>query len=163
MMERRIFEHLQLARAPEDGLLKSDCHVARILVPDSPRQARPSRKFTALWDTGSTICVISHRVISLCGLRPEGAEATIVHVGGDAVNVPMFHVRLTLPNGVEFPNVRVARGECFGFDVLIGMDIISRGDFLVLNGGDKTEALFRFPAVDDGGLGMIRQDNRADR
>jgi hypothetical protein len=56
-----------------------------------------------------------------------------------------FLANIALPNGVAFPNVRVTRAKIIGADVLIGMDIITTGDFAVTNFGKKTVFSFRIP------------------
>ncbi len=156
-MARQSFDHLRLYRDSRDGLLKSDCYVMRPHLLDPSRQAPPSRRFVAMWDTGSNTCMVSKQVIGLCQLIPEGFE-TVRHVSGEA-RVPAYTVGLTLPNGPEFSLLRVLEGKDNGYDVLIGMNIINQGDLIVLNGGDKTEALFRYPSTNDEGLGLIDRDN----
>ena len=157
MMERRFFDHLPLSQSAKDGLLKSQCYVTSSAA-QHYQQPPPARQFTAMWDTGSNISMVSHRVISLCGLIQEGVYEQIAHPNVSVENVPMFHVELTLPNRVNFPRVPVARGNSTGWDVLIGMNIISQGDLLVLSGG-RTTALFRYPSVDDAGSGLIPQES----
>jgi hypothetical protein len=52
-----------------------------------------------------------------------------------------------LPNQVAFPFVKVTEGVLSGFDLLIGMDIITMGDFSITNVGGKTTFSFRVPSV----------------
>lgn len=52
-------------------------------------------------------------------------------------------------------SVRVTEGMHQGCDVLIGMDIISPGDFSVTNQGDKTAFLFRLPSMEGGASGRL--------
>lgn len=101
-------------------------------------------RFNALWDTGATGCVISENVINACGLKPTGFEK--VHgVHGEATT-ETFYVNIALPNGLGFPNVRVFKGLCGGADVIIGMDIITTGDFSITNKGGHTTFSFRIPS-----------------
>jgi len=54
-----------------------------------------------------------------------------------------------LPNHVGFRGVAVTKGRVFGVaDVLIGMDIINRGDFAVTNKNGKTVFSYRFPSTE---------------
>lgn len=55
---------------------------------------------------------------------------------------------LWLPNHAVFRKVRVIKGTFNKeFDVLIGMDIITRGDFAISNFNGKTLFSFRSPSV----------------
>ena len=70
----------------------------------------------------------------------------------------IFSATLTLPNKARFSEMEVSSSPGFdGFDVLIGMDIIELGDLLILGDSKETKAWFRFPSLDDGGLGLIHQ------
>ena len=60
-----------------------------------------------------------------------------------------YLVNITLPNGVRFPGVRVSEGKIAGADILIGMDIISSGDFALTNRDGKTTFTFRYPSIAD--------------
>ena len=57
-----------------------------------------------------------------------------------------FFVNIALPNQTMFSNMRVAKGELAGADILIGMDVISQGDFAVTNVGGKSKFSFRVPS-----------------
>lgn len=52
-----------------------------------------------------------------------------------------------LPNGVETAAVRVTQGVLKSCDVLIGMDIINKGDFAVTNRGGVTMLSFQMPSL----------------
>ena len=57
-------------------------------------------------------------------------------------------INLVLNNEVIFRNWIVMDSEigAQGIDVLIGMDIISQGDFAISNYGGKTQFSFRIPS-----------------
>jgi hypothetical protein len=102
-------------------------------------------QFDAIWDTGATNCVISQAVIDQCGLVATGI--TQVHGVHGPAQSETYLVNIGLPNAVLFPGVRVTRGELVsGADMLIGMDIINRGDFAVTNYGGLTKFSFRVPS-----------------
>ena len=136
-------------------LIESRCALGKAHEARNPEQKQPEYDCKALWDTGANISAISAEMISRYGLTEEEIPITIKHGGGKKCCVPVFRVTLRLPNGVDFPDVKVARGCLDGYDVLIGMDVIGQGDFFVMNGRGKTDVLFRYPAVDDGGFGEI--------
>lgn len=98
--------------------------------------APPLYPFVAIWDTGATASVITNRVVQKCGLKPTGMTRVIT-----AKSVDMSYTYLAsigLPNGVGFSDMRVTEGSFGDADVLIGMDIIARGDFVVTNFEGKT-------------------------
>ena len=46
-----------------------------------------------------------------------------------------------------FQHVEVTEGDIKGVDVLIGMDIITQGDFIITNQSNKTVMSFRIPSL----------------
>ena len=105
------------------------------------------RPFTAIWDTGATGSVITQSVVDACGLRPTGM-ATVHHADGESVQ-ETYLVNIGLPNRVAYPGVRVTKARLLvDADVLIGMDIISTGDFAVTNLDGLTKFSFRVPSLE---------------
>jgi len=103
-------------------------------------------EYVALWDTGATRSVIDKRVASQCGLLPVGIQRVAgVHGAADANS---YLIRLTLPNNVVFPSLMATEGT-LGDDIgiLIGMDVISCGDFAVTNRDNRTVFTFRMPSI----------------
>jgi hypothetical protein len=58
----------------------------------------------------------------------------------------VYLVNIVLPTGSAFANIRVTRGELAGADALIGMDIITLGDFSITNQSGITVFSFRMPS-----------------
>ena len=149
--------------------IKSSCLVSQARSPNDPDLRRSRLPFLALWDTGATISMISQKVIAACKMKEEGYVAEVRHVGGMDKNVPKFYVNISVKDGPEFHSVQVLRGRLHGFDVLIGMDIISQGDFQVLNGEGKTQFSFSLPAdtnkrlAKDTNRNAIKRNNRPPR
>lgn len=92
-----------------------------------------------------------------CNLRPI-ATTTIHHAQGTSEDVDVFLVNIGLPNRVGFSGVRVSKGAPPGTDVLIGMDIINRGDFAVTNRDGNTKFSFRVPSRAD--IDFVAEDRR---
>lgn len=109
-------------------------------TPPSPRE------YMALWDTGATHCTITEKVVRECGLHQIGVDRVFTADGSDLK--PSFLISFMLPNHVGFTSVRVTLGKLVGADMLIGMDIISRGDFAVSNFEGKTVYSFRIPSYE---------------
>ena len=106
-----------------------------------------AREFSALWDTGATNTSITLKVVDECGLKPIGM--TTVHTAGGKHQTETYLIDLLLPNLVRISGLKVSCVELAGdVNVLIGMDIISNGDFAVSNKDGKTVFSFRMPSTE---------------
>ena len=125
------------------NVLMSPCTISdATTAPDESR-----RSFTAIWDTGATNSVITQDVVDACGLVATGLE-NVHNVTGPATQ-ETYLVTIELPNGSRYTPVRVTKGNLqHEIGVLIGMDIISTGDFAVTNFGGITKFTFRFPSLE---------------
>ena len=103
--------------------------------------------FNALWDTGASCTVISNKVAKLLGLATF-SQTTINHANGQSI-ANIHNISLTLPNKTMFPFVRVIETNLSGFDLLIGMDIINKGDLSISNMNGKTTFSFRMPSYQE--------------
>jgi hypothetical protein len=112
-----------------------------------PVVVQGAKEYVGIWDTGATNCVISQKVIDECGLKPTGIA--MVHGATDPNPTPCetFLVNIFLPNRVVIPSIRVTKGSLVDCDVLIGMDIINRGDFAITHYDGKTTFSFRLPSM----------------
>ena len=126
----------------------TECYVAKAVdgiedegflnVPDS------MRCFKAVWDTGATHTVISPHVVKECDLEHRGwTDMDVVNTREEART---FLIAVGLPNGVVVSDILAAEGEAPGCDVLIGMDIISMGDFVLTHREGQTEFMFQVPS-----------------
>ena len=102
--------------------------------------------------------MVSESVTKVCGLTPTGFGNSH-HAHGTAENVPIYLVNIILPNNVGVVGVPVMQGAFAQFDVLIGMDIITKGDFAVTNPSDKTRFSFRIPSK--ASIDFVREDREA--
>lgn len=100
----------------------------------------------ALWDTGATGTCISADVVKTLGLIPSGQKNIQTPSGSSQVNT--YLVNIILPNNVRIPDVEVCDSEIGnqGVGVLVGMDIITIGDFAVSNHRGTTLFSFRIPS-----------------
>ncbi len=132
-----------------EGIAKqliTDVFIAPAQNPAEGKSFEP-KQFKGLWDTGATNSVVTHRVAKKCGLIPTGV--TQVQLAGSKGLRNTYMVAIGLPNRVMFPMVKVTDAdEIGGADVLIGMDIINKGDFAVTHGDGKTRISFRLPSVE---------------
>ena len=103
------------------------------------------KHYTALWDTGSTMTVISDDLAKEMKLEPVGEM--IADTAGGRYVAKRYVVSLSLPNRLNIENVMISSGKLGpGIDILIGMDIITLGDFAITNYNNKTVFSFRFPS-----------------
>ena len=94
-----------------------------------------------------------------CGLIST-TFTDVHHAGGVTRGVPVYLVNVVLTNRVQFTGVEVAESKLpNGIDVVIGMDIITRGDFAVTNQSGSTTFSFGIPSQTD--IDFVAQDNRA--
>lgn len=100
----------------------------------------------AQWDTGATGTCISKELANKLKLIPTGLVN--VHTPSGIGTMNKYMINLVLNNEVRFVNLSAMDSEIGkqGIDVLIGMDIISNGDFAVSNYDGKTYFSFRLPS-----------------
>jgi predicted aspartyl protease len=114
------------------------------------------KEYIAIWDTGATHSAITKKVADELGLKPTGIVE--VRYGNGKSSTNTYLVNISLPNKVMFGHVRVTEASLTPDDnisdgqhpqLLIGMDIISMGDFAVTNAREKTTLSFCVPSVSE--------------
>ncbi len=103
----------------------------------------------AIWDTGATNSVVTENIANTIGLSTAGmVQVTGVH-GPKTVN--RYYVNITLNNKKISLDVPVTECSSLSTDesigVLIGMDIITKGDFAITNFNGSTIMSFRVPSI----------------
>ena len=114
--------------------------------PMASQPVPPKKEYQAIWDTGATRTAITDKVAKECGLKPTGM-CKIKTAAGESDTYTYF-ISLYLPNMVCIPQIRATQAQLFGADVLLGMDIITSGDFVVTNHKGKTCVSFRMPSIE---------------
>lgn len=115
-------------------------------------------KIKALWDTGATNCVISEKYAKAANLAVVGST-TMNHAGGES-QVNEYVANLTLPNNVTVAKVKVLGNDAIkGFDFIVGMDVITLGDFCLTNKDGKTVVSFRIPSLSV--IDFVKETNEA--
>ena len=118
--------------------------VGVLLPKDSGQQRQQLEKFTALWDTGATHTCITQEVVDSTKLFPTGIGK--VNTANGYVEVERYIIDLMLPDDVVVQRLLVNKlKKISDAQLLIGMDIISLGDFAVTN-QKKTTFTFRIPS-----------------
>lgn len=110
-----------------------------------------SIQVTAIWDTGATISCISTHVVEQLSLIATGKVKMQTPSGEDVRNT--YLVDLRLPNDFLIKDLVVADSEIGSHSIgeqsvgmLIGIDVICRGNFTVSNYEGKTVFSFRTPS-----------------
>lgn len=103
----------------------------------------------ALWDTGATRSVISKHLANSIGL-PVHSRAEISSVTTDKITERHVVELWLKTKKVRFKDLLVVSEtiERQGIGFIIGMDIISKGDFVITNANGKTVLSVRFPSTD---------------
>jgi len=125
--------------------LKTPCGVSKVFDPLDGNKYPEISQFIGLWDTGATGSVISKAVVEKLKLQPIGMTR-VLHANGESL-VNVYVINLFLPKQIAFQFVKVTEGILSGLDLLIGMDIITYGDFAVSNIGGNTTFSFRIPSA----------------
>jgi hypothetical protein len=110
-----------------------------------PADERRAVRCNAVWDTGASITCVSRRIA--CKLSLKLYEKMDVHTGGGLSRNPPCIISLSLPNGIRLDGI-VALAMNIDendFDVIIGLDVIGKGDFAVSGFGGETVFSYRHP------------------
>jgi predicted aspartyl protease len=127
--------------------LKTDVGIAPAFDPIGTGPHPNFTQFEAIWDTGATHSVVSEKVVNECKLKPVGM--TEVHTANGSCDCEVYIINLMLPQKVFFPNIHVTKANLGGkTELLIGMNIITKGDFAVTNKDGKTCFSFRVPSLE---------------
>jgi len=100
-------------------------------------QNRQENEFIAVWDTGATNTCISKAVVNKLALKPITVTEVSGAYGEEKIR-PVYLVCLYLPNGVVFRNRPVIEWDSTKVEVLVGMDVIFNGDFVISNINNET-------------------------
>jgi hypothetical protein len=99
----------------------------------------------ALWDTGATCSAITTKLVKKLKLKTIG-DKTIDTANGQ-VKVLLYKVNLILGNQITINELTVVATQLPSTHVLVGMDVISKGDLAITNGNEHTTFSFQMPAT----------------
>jgi hypothetical protein len=127
----------------------TDSFVSLPFNPQIPQNGKPPIQYPvkAIWDTGATNSSITAKTVSDLGLKPI-SMTKVHHANGSSMHY-VYLVNIYLPNHVAIYDVKVTEIPISdsNFGILIGMDIISLGDFSLSAFEGKTSLSFRIPSV----------------
>ena len=106
----------------------------------------------ALWDTGATCSGITKSIVQELGLEPYNMTQ-IVTAAGIVEDVLMYRIDFEFKSNAEnnndvihffdIPVTELPDNNSFNF--LVGMDIITHGDFAITNANGQTVVSYRIP------------------
>ena len=99
----------------------------------------------ALWDTGSTESLISEKIVKM--IEPILKNKSKYVTRDVVIECETYAVSLSLSDEITFRDVLMKKADLSdkNVDIIIGMDIISRGDFEIRNYNNLVEFVFRIP------------------
>ena len=97
----------------------------------------------AVWDTGSTTTILSHKLIEQ--LQTESfRNGDMTGIGGD-VSSDTYLVHVAPPTDEVITYIEVMAYDFEDYEAIIGMDVITYGDFQISSIGGKTKFSFKLP------------------
>lgn len=130
------------------SILRQLTSVIQISAPAVPGVSPAMRTgVTAIWDTGATHSAISNRIVNDLGITAINMRDVRVadRVVRRLVYLVDFHLPLMSKSVFGLDVTECDLGQ--DADALIGMDVITRGDFVITNEGGKTTMSFRMPSL----------------
>jgi len=123
--------------------------IARILPTKVYVESPTTKNFVeanAIWDTGASSSLITPEIAEKLNIKP--ISKTMMATPSDKrVQCNVYLINIYLPNKAKIVAVQVLEGIPSSCDMLIGMDVISLGDFAVTNFNGKTAFSFRTPSM----------------
>lgn len=145
-MQRQPLRSFNVAFNGITPVLTSQVRIQQAFDPKMFQPTVPITEYKAIWDTGATGTAITSKVAAECGLKPTGMCK--VKTASGETDTCTYFISLYLPNKVCLPQIRVTQAVLFDADVLVGMDVITKGDFAVTNHQGKTNMSFRMPSIE---------------
>jgi len=100
----------------------------------------------AMWDTGATCCLVSKKIVEALNLQPIGKGGLSDASSEDYSETDIYLVHIALPTGQIVKNVEAMFTPSQDYDFVIGMDIITQGDFAITSKDQQTVFSFQRPA-----------------
>lgn len=89
-------------------------------------------KVKALWDTGATVTVVSELLVQRLGLVPTDFMKVSGYDGRTQMR-NVYKIDIALSDSMRFVKLNVIDAPLITTDILLGMDVIAQGDFMVVH------------------------------
>lgn len=110
------------------------------------KQLRYTEVASMVWDTGATNTLVSSQVVEALGLAP--IEKSLVEGVGGIIESVVYNISIYLADNIVFKNVKALCSDIGDYDLVVGMDIIAQGDFVISNNNGQVCFSFRYPPKD---------------
>lgn len=126
---------------------KYDNFDGRIITQEKIQYNDKCISVTALWDTGSTYTCISEKLIEKLSID-SNSNSDFVYTSYGKIKSKTYDIIVILNDQLEIPVDASKHNHIHeeGVDLLIGMDIIFRGDFAISTYNEETCFSFRYPS-----------------
>ena len=127
----------------ENGLLDKIITPVKVDVTDYETKADCKDIYNnakALWDTGSTVTVISNIMVEQLGLIPTDIT-TVRGFQGRPVKANTYNIDLWLGN-IHVEYVQAIEGCLTNIDMILGMDVLSQGALKITHPNFTTRLVF---------------------
>jgi len=129
----------------EERCLTTLCGASEAFDPQKRDKNFPHiTQYKSIWDTGAMGIVVTKNVIERLKLQP--IRPIHVETASGPYDTFAYLINLYLPNNILIPGVWVSEGKIVDADILIGMDVISRGDFAISSSDKSTKFTFQMPS-----------------
>lgn len=146
-MQQQVKTHAFTLKAA--GIARALYMPIQLLIHDDSIQLSQKKIHTTrgLFDTGASATVITQKVVDELQLKPTGIT-TVNTASETGVLTETYLVDIYLKQDLCIRAVNVTLGKIVdGIDCLIGMDIITLGDFSITNINGNTCLSFRIPSL----------------
>lgn len=102
------------------------------------------KKATGLWDSGASSSCISNECAQMLGLKQ--IAFTTIHTANGTATAPVYYANFRFNDKVKFLGTNLIGAKLTGIDMLIGMDVITKGNLSISTHDGKTIFSFIVPA-----------------
>lgn len=126
---------------------KYDDFNGKIITQKQIRYNGKCKTVNVLWDTGSTYTCVSEELIKELSMV-SNSDSDFLSTFYGKIMSKTYDIIVILNNELEIPIDALKHNKIHeeGIDLLIGMDIIYRGDFAISTYNDETCFSFRIPS-----------------
>ena len=106
-----------------------------------------SGEYTAVWDTGAAHTGISHKIFDELELIP--IDKSIIRGVNSILESDIALIDMEFLENLKIKDVRAGVCQLHDCDLLIGMDVIQKGDLAISHIGNRTLFSFAIPPFDN--------------
>ena len=140
---------------PPGNRLLSPGYLSRVSDSPEAKTSPPRREFEVLWDTGASASAIDKRIVTKLALQPVDRVDEVFHAYGAKKGVDVYAINFSLTPDQSGIDILVTEAELEDCDMLVGMDVITSGDFVVTRHEGRVRMSFRVPPT--GGFNFIEE------